>query len=145
MILGYPLLDYEVMLHKAKLEAENEELKGNFEFMKIANKALSGSGELTEDIIKEYSPKFWVSKHTPPTFLWHTATDNLVFAENSLNFALELAKHKVPYELHVFQNGGHGLALANEITANSKEQINEDCEVWFDLAANWLKKHIPLS
>lgn len=145
LILGYPLLDYDVMLQKAKLEAENEELKGNFEFMEIANKALTGSGELTEDIIKEYSPKYWVTKNTPPTFMWHTAKDNLVFAENSLNFALELAKHKVPYKLHVFQDGGHGLALANEITANSKEQINEDCEVWFDLAANWLKKYISLS
>lgn len=145
LILGYPLLDFNVMLEKAKSEADNEELKQNFLFIKTANQALTGVEELTDEVIKEFSPIHWVSKQTPPTFLWHTAKDNLVFSENSLKFAIELAKNKVPYELHVFQDGGHGLSLANEVTANSKDQINKECEIWFELAVNWLKKYLPLS
>lgn len=144
LLLGYGLLDYQVMTDKAMTEAGNEELIDTFAFMKIANRALTGVSELTEDVIREYSPSCWVSEKTPPAFLWHTAKDNLVFSENSLAFASALAKHKVPYELHVFQDGGHGLALANEVTANSEEQINPDCGIWFELAAKWLKKHIPL-
>ncbi|KAB1437522.1 alpha/beta hydrolase [Candidatus Galacturonibacter soehngenii] len=144
LILGYALLDYNVMLKKAEREDLDEKAKANLEFMKIANKALTGKSDLSQDIVKEYSPIYWVSQHTPPTFLWHTAKDNLVYAENSLKFALELAKHNVPYELHVFQDGEHGLSLANEVTANKKEQIDRECEVWFDLAVNWLKKYVTL-
>jgi acetyl esterase/lipase len=144
LILGYPLLDFEVMLEKTIKEANNPELKDNIAFMKIANRALTGEDELTEEIIKEYSPRCWVSENTPPTFMWHTAKDNLVFSENSLTFALELAKHNVPYELHVFQDGGHGLALANKVTANSEEQIDQESEIWFELATKWLSKQTPL-
>jgi acetyl esterase/lipase len=144
LVLGYPLLDYKLMLEKSLKEMNNPEFKGNIDFMQIANCALTGVDEMTEEVIKEYSPSYWVSENTPPTFMWHTSKDNLVYAENSLVFALELAKHDVPYEIHVFQDGDHGLALANEITSNSQEQINKDCEIWFDLAANWLKKYLVL-
>lgn len=144
LILGYGLLNYQVMMERAMKEAGNEMLKDNFAFMKIANRALTGTEELSEDVIREFSPSFWVSEKTPPAFLWHTAKDNLIFSENSLTFALALAQNKVPYELHVFQEGGHGLALANEVTSNTNEQINADCEIWFELAAKWLKKHLPI-
>jgi acetyl esterase/lipase len=144
LILGYGLLDYQVMKDKAISEADNEEMKDTFAFTEIANRALTGVTNLTDEVIKEFSPSCWVSENTPPSFLWHTSKDNLVFSENSLTFALALAKHKVPYELHVFQEGGHGLALANEVTANSQEQLNQECEIWFDLAAKWLRKNLPL-
>jgi acetyl esterase/lipase len=144
LILGYGLLDYQVMKDKAMAETENEELKDSFAFIEIANRALTGVSNLTDEVIRKYSPSCWVSKNTPPAFLWHTSKDNLVFSENSLTFALALAKQKVPYELHVFQDGGHGLALANETTANSEEQINQECEIWFELAAKWLKKYLIL-
>lgn len=144
LILGYPLTDYNVMLEKSQEEVNNPELKDNIAFMEIANRALTGATELTDEVIKEYSPRYCVTNQTPPTFMWHTSKDNLVYAENSLVFALELAKNKVPYELHVFQDGEHGLSLANETTANNKEQINVDCEIWFDLAAKWLKKYLVL-
>jgi len=144
LILAYPLIDYKVMLEKSNQQADNPEFKDNIDFMQIANRALTGATELTDELIKEYSPNYWVTKDTPPTFMWHTSKDKLVYAENSLVFALELAKHNVPYELHVFQDGDHGLSLANETTANSEKEIDKDCEIWFDLAAHWLKKYLVL-
>ena len=83
----------------------------------------------------------WVDEHFPPTFLWHTFTDPLVPVQNSLRLALALANAKVSTELHVFPRGGHGLALANEITCTSLNTIMpvEDCAIWPQLAARFLK------
>ncbi len=71
-----------------------------------------------------------VDENTPPAFLWHTAEDPGVPAINSLRFAEALGKHKIPYELHVFPEGRHGLGLAQE---------NPHVAVWFDLCCRWLK------
>lgn len=145
LILGYGLLNYQVMKDKtSKILKEGTSWSENkISFMETANLALTGSRELTEEVIQTYSPCRYVSEKTPPVFLWHTSKDNLVFAENSLTFALELAKHNVPYELHIFQDGEHGLALANEVTANSQNQINLAGETWFHLASLWLKSWLP--
>lgn len=53
-----------------------------------------------------------VHAHTPPTFLWHTAQDTGVPAvSNTLPFAMALARYGVPYELHVYPHGEHGLGV----------------------------------
>lgn len=71
--------------------------------------------------------------------MWHTADDGLVSVRNSINFASELSKKQIPYELHIFESGVHGLSLCNEITANKESHINPDVEVWFDILLTWLK------
>ncbi|MDR2513704.1 MAG: alpha/beta hydrolase [Christensenellaceae bacterium] len=55
-----------------------------------------------------------VRDDTPPCFLFHTEADELVPLENSLLFAGALQARKVPYALHVFPFGRHGLAMAEE-------------------------------
>ena len=72
-----------------------------------------------------------ISDSTPPTFLWHTADDKSVPVENSLRFAGALAAHRVPFQLHVFPHGCHGLGLAPD---------TEDVRAWSGLAANWVRK-----
>ena len=52
------------------------------------------------------------SPRTPPTFLFHTADDQAVPVENSLQFAAACRKAGVPVELHVFEHGRHGVGLA---------------------------------
>ena len=54
-----------------------------------------------------------VDKDTPPCFLWHTATDELVPVENSLLFAEACKNMGVNYALHIFSDGPHGLSLAD--------------------------------
>jgi acetyl esterase/lipase len=61
--------------------------------------------------LDELSNELHVTKETPPTFLWHTDEDKGVVVENSLLFAQALRKADVPFELHIFQKGGHGLGL----------------------------------
>lgn len=67
---------------------------------------------------------------TPPTFLWHTSDDTSVPVENSLLFAMALKKHKVPFELHIFPHGKHGLGLAQDTLYVS--EWTSLCEKWFE-------------
>ena len=62
---------------------------------------------------KSYSPMHRVSAQTPPIFLFHTSTDKGVPPENSFLMAQALAIHDVPFELHIYQNGPHGVGLAD--------------------------------
>lgn len=52
-----------------------------------------------------------VSDQIPPCFLWHTVEDGSVPVENSFLFASALRQHKVPFELHIYDKGRHGLGL----------------------------------
>ena len=51
----------------------------------------------------------------PPCLIWHTAEDDLVPVQNSLEMARAMRAVGVPYELHVFPFGGHGLGLATGV------------------------------
>lgn len=87
-----------------------------------------------------------VSEKTPPTFIWHCADDNIVSAENSLMFASALSKKKVPYELHIFPKGGHGIAMCDITTIknNDSRYINPVAAEWFSLALRWEQNIDPL-
>lgn len=79
----------------------------------------------------DYSPEQWISSKTPPVFLWHTANDQSVPIENSLLFAKQLSKQQIPFELHVFPEGRHGLGLAQGVLAVHQ---------WTHLLEGWLKQ-----
>ena len=55
-----------------------------------------------------------VTPRTPPAFLWHTAEDDCVLVENALLFAGALQAAGVPFSLHVFPRGPHGMGLAQD-------------------------------
>lgn len=73
-----------------------------------------------------------VTAGTPPAFLWHTADDASVPVEHSLLFAGALRRHGVPFALHVFPHGRHGLGLAADDPAVG---------AWTGLCARWLAGH----
>jgi acetyl esterase/lipase len=52
-----------------------------------------------------------VTKETPPTFLFHTVEDTAVKVENALEFAAALQRHGVPFALHIYPKGRHGIGL----------------------------------
>ncbi len=54
-----------------------------------------------------------VTEDTPPAIIWATSEDPLVPAENAMRFAMVLAKHKVPYELHIYPQGWHGMSVCS--------------------------------
>jgi acetyl esterase/lipase len=70
-------------------------------------------GEKANDpeLIKLLSNELQVTPNTPPGFLFHTTEDQAVPVENSLRMYEALKKNKVACELHVYQNGVHGVGL----------------------------------
>ncbi len=71
------------------------------------------------DLVKMFSNEKQVAANNPPTFLWHTGEDTAVPAENSVQFYLALKIHHVPAELHIYQNGRHGVGLAADVDGTS--------------------------
>ncbi len=67
----------------------------------------------TPELIKLLSNELQVRKDTPPTFLWHTVQDSAVKVENSLAFAGALRRQGVPFALHIYENGPHGIGLGS--------------------------------
>ena len=79
-----------------------------------------------------YSPDLFVTKDTPPTFIYHTFTDQTVPVEQPLRFYDALVKAGVPSELHIFANGPHGTGLGKGDPA---------LDQWPNLLENWLRAH----
>lgn len=74
----------------------------------------------TKEDLNYMSLENHVSEKTPPCFIWQTATDELVSVNNSYLFANALQDHHIPYSLHIFSKGPHGLSLADETWANEE-------------------------
>lgn len=83
-----------------------------------------------------------VTKHTPPTFIWHTIADQSVPVENSLLFSNALQTAGVPFELHIFPNGVHGLSLATSETTRDSKKIELAAAVWPKLFQTWVYENI---
>lgn len=81
-------------------------------------------------MLKNYSPDKNVTAQTPPYFMYATTTDQSVPVLESVWFYMALKKAGVPAELHIFQEGPHGTALAQAYPALS---------AWPGLLENWLR------
>ena len=102
-------------------------------------------GEEREEFLNLLSLEKQVGSHVPPVFLWHTFTDTSVPAENSLLFLSALKKAGVSAEAHLFPEGRHGLALADERTDKETSDgrgsyVEECCKPWVELAEAFLER-----
>ncbi|MDA1249827.1 MAG: alpha/beta hydrolase [Planctomycetota bacterium] len=83
-----------------------------------------------EKLLKSLCNETQVTSETPPTFLFHTAEDGGVPVRNSIEFFLACQRHKVPSELHVYQDGPHGVGLSPADPAVFG---------WKDRLADWMR------
>ena len=79
-------------------------------------------------LVEQLSNERQVTAHTPPTFLVHTYADRGVPAENSVYFYLALRKANVPAELHLYEKGGHGFGLGQNVPGTSGWP--QRCQEW---------------
>lgn len=100
---------------------------------------LLGHAFLNSEEIKRFSCHLQVTEHTPPAFLWHTATDLVVPVMNSLLYSEALTLHQVPFELHVYPVGDHGLATVDEQTNDHLEMAVTHAAEWITAAKKWLQ------
>ncbi len=113
LILCYPVISFLRFYHKGSMTS------------------LLGENPL-EDLREFLSCENRVTKDTPPTFIWHTTDDSGVPVENSLLFVQALRRFGIPFELHIFQSGRHGLGLAKDNPYISK---------WTKLCEGWLREN----
>ncbi len=165
MVLGYPVLDLHQSATKMDIgikpgvtpeEADfaqkhpkmplekmfvfDEKEQRYFVDFEHAMNAYIFDGDYTEAQEDFYSLQKQVSKDTPPAFLWHCAGDGLIFPANSLEFANALAANGIDYELHIFNGGQHGIAVADYVTANDYGQFYPAAAGWMQLATAWVNR-----
>ena len=118
MILGYPVVTAGERTHKGTL------------------RTISGNAPEGSEAYRYWGLDSHVDSQTPPTFLWHTAEDDGVPVDNSLQMALALSSAKVPYELHIFPNGPHGMSVCNkEVGLNNPYNAR-----WVEWSIAWLNQ-----
>ena len=82
-----------------------------------------------------------VDDDTPPTFLFATQGDALVPVKNSLVFADALADHSIPFALHLFPTGAHGISLATACTSGPEaSRVNPATAQWLPMSVDFLQK-----
>ena len=108
---------------------------------------LLGEGA-TEEQLESVSLEKQVTSAVPPTFIWHTVGDQLVPVENTLLFTTALQNAGVKFEMHVYPQGVHGLALATDETASrSREKygscsIRPECAAWVGMAGRFVREEV---
>ena len=120
MILGYPVITSDEYAHVTSIENVSGSKKGSKEY-------------------EWFGLDQHVNPDTPPAFIWHTANDQLVPVENSLKLAMACSKEKIPFELHVFPEGPHGMSVCNKEVENDRVSIKNRYP-WVKLATCWVNR-----
>jgi acetyl esterase/lipase len=94
-----------------------------------SRKNLIGEGTNWE-MVEKYSNELHVSPETPPTFLVLSDDDSGVPPRNSVEFYLALKENKIPAEMHIFAEGGHGFGITKH---------NMPVDQWPGLFYSWLE------
>jgi acetyl esterase/lipase len=86
------------------------------------------------ELVTLLSNELQVTAQTPPCFLFHTWEDKTVKVENTLAFAAALRAHGVPFDLHIYEHGGHGMGLGGPWDQPEKlHPWTRDCLYWLKL------------
>ncbi len=117
MILGYPVIVADEFAHKGSIQN------------------VSGAEEGSE-AYAYFGLDQHVDGQTPPAYLWHTSVDDCVPVENSLRFAAALSAAKVPFELHVFPEGWHGMSVCTRDVGC----LNSYNARWMEWSIKWLNR-----
>lgn len=97
------------------------------------------SEEEQVELLKTLNLNEAVSEQTPPAFIWATAEDNVVPADNALRYALALDRQGISYELHIYPRGAHGLSTSNREIYGEHPDLQrmshwtQDCAAYFHI------------
>jgi acetyl esterase/lipase len=90
--------------------------------------------DVPDDVGYRFAPARNVRGDTPPCFVWQTVEDDKVVVENALTFAGALRAAKIPFDLHLYEKGKHGIGLGLGGKPYTPEaQLHpwtRDCEFW---------------
>lgn len=112
-ILVYPVISFADSLVSPRLQSR---------------KTLLGADFTPEEKLA-YSPERFVGPGHPATYLVHAMNDSTCYVQNSVVYYQALLRHKIPAQMVLYQQGGHGFALHNA----------EQDEAWLPAVIKWLK------
>jgi acetyl esterase/lipase len=106
------------------------------EFAHAGSKKMLLGENPSPELVQNLSNELQVTPQTPPCFLWATVADKTVPVENSLMFAAALRRAGVPFSLHIYETGPHGLGLGRP---------GKPAPPWADQCLYWLqeRKFLP--
>lgn len=81
-----------------------------------------------------------VNADTPPAFIFSTAEDATVPPKNAMLYAMAMAEHGVPFELHVYPKGAHGLANCNQEISGMYGDAIVQSKAWLDSCAAFFRQ-----
>lgn len=132
-IAGYPFVDWE-------LEYDLDLDQTTRDYYRMMYFDYFGSPDPSREDMRACSPNYLVSEKTVPSFIWTTAEDRSVDPRHSIRLVNAMTEQGVPYEFHIFGEGHHGLALADQSTLQNSDDENESVAQWISLVEKWLKK-----
>lgn len=139
-IAGYPVVDYTFM---GEGLAEAEPMCRAF--FEASNVAFFGTSEPTPEQLASASVNLHVDASTPPMFLWATADDSMVPVRHTLRLADALSAHGVPFELHIFERGDHGLSIGTPASAVIQPRVSPEVARWTAFARDWMFRNHPVN
>ncbi|MBE6613235.1 MAG: alpha/beta hydrolase [Ruminococcaceae bacterium] len=95
----------------------------------------------TADELREVSLEANVSERSAPLFVVHTSNDPLVDVRNALVLGAAYREHGLMFEMHIYPDAPHGIALGNAITENGQPKWSDPAMAqWIDHAVYWADK-----
>ncbi|MEX1377476.1 MAG: alpha/beta hydrolase [Eubacteriales bacterium] len=94
-----------------------------------------------EELKKYLSLEDRVTPQSVPAFIWHTYEDGAVPVYNCLAMAQSYEKNRVPFSLHIFEKGQHGLSTADGESHRTDElpAVSTNLTRWIDMSIDWLE------
>lgn len=118
-VMGYPVINVEAQeIAREKRLRISEETNDKLQWW-----------ILEKWFLEQYAADRFVTKRTPPVFVFETDDDTTTAAENSVSFYMAARRAEVPAELHIFKSGGHGFGLGDYLPLAGE---------WKRLCENWL-------
>jgi acetyl esterase/lipase len=100
------------------------------EFTHAASRVNLLGANPSPELVRSLSNELQVTTNTPPCFLWTTVEDKTVPMENTMLFADALRKNHVPFSLHVYEKGNHGMGLQDKAPFAHPHPWAADCLFW---------------
>lgn len=121
MILGYPVISGVHYPHDDSF------------------KNLLAKDNPTREELERVSIERHVNENSAPLFVFHTSNDALVDVRNSLKLAEAYKEHSLTFEMHIYPDAPHGIALANKITSTGFDgmPVSRHMAEWVKNAAEW--------
>ena len=104
---------------------------------------LCGSGNY--ELYKKMDILNLVDENSSPAFIWATYTDGCVPVRNAILVAEAYERAGVPFSVHVWGKGTHGLSVADKTVYGKADDcywalddMSKSAYTWVDLAVEWL-------